>query len=84
MFTTVHAGDCVGAIERLVAVFPADEQDGIRRQLALVLRAIVAQHLLVADGPHAARPGSRPTAGEAQSTRPAPWHGGAGSSPGKC
>jgi twitching motility protein PilT len=51
VFTTVHAGDCVGAIERLVSVFPADEQDGIRRQLSLVLRAIVAQHLLVADGP---------------------------------
>jgi twitching motility protein PilT len=50
VFTTVHAGDCVGAIERLVSVFSADEQDGIRRQLALVLRAIVTQHLVVADG----------------------------------
>jgi twitching motility protein PilT len=50
VFTTVHAGDCAGTIERLVSVFPADEQDGVRRQLALVLRAIVAQHLLVADG----------------------------------
>lgn len=51
VFTTVHAGDCVGAIERLTSVFPADEQDGIRRQLSLVLRAVIAQHLLVADGP---------------------------------
>ena len=51
VFTTVHAGDCVGAIERMVSVFPAGEQDGIRRQLALVLRAVVAQHLVVADGP---------------------------------
>ncbi len=50
VFTTVHAGDCVGAIERMVSVFPAGEQDGIRRQLALVLRAVVAQHLVVADG----------------------------------
>lgn len=50
VFTTVHAGDCVGAIERMVSVFPAGEQDGVRRQLSLVLRAIVAQHLLVADG----------------------------------
>ena len=50
VLTTVHAGDCVGAVERLVSVFPADEQLGVRRQLALVLRAIVAQHLLVADG----------------------------------
>ena len=50
VFTTVHAGDCVGAIERLVSVFPADEQGGVRRQLGMVLRAIVTQHLLVADG----------------------------------
>jgi twitching motility protein PilT len=50
VFTTVHAADCAGTIERLVSVFPADEQPGIRRQLALVLRSIVAQHLLVADG----------------------------------
>ena len=50
VLTTVHAGDCVGAIERLVSVFPADEQAGIRRQLSLVLRAVISQHLLVADG----------------------------------
>jgi twitching motility protein PilT len=48
VFTTLHAGDCVGSIERLVSVFPADEQDGIRRQLSLVLRGIVAQRLLPA------------------------------------
>ena len=51
VFTTLHAGDCVGSIERLVSVFPSDEQEGIRRQLSLVLRGIVAQHLLPgADG----------------------------------
>ncbi|MEZ6106274.1 MAG: ATPase, T2SS/T4P/T4SS family [Pirellulaceae bacterium] len=50
VFTTVHAGDCVGVIERLVSVFPADEQPGVRRQLALVLKAVVCQHLLLADG----------------------------------
>jgi len=50
VLTTVHAGDCVGALERLVSVFPADEQAGIRLQLSLVLRAIVAQHLLPVDG----------------------------------
>lgn len=53
VFTTVHAGDCVGVIERLVSVFPAGEQDGVRRQLALVLRAVIAQQLLLADGPQA-------------------------------
>jgi len=46
VFTTVHAGDCAGAVERLVAVFPAEEQDAVRRQVALVLRAVVSQHLL--------------------------------------
>jgi twitching motility protein PilT len=57
VFTTVHAGDCVGTIERLVSVFPADEQFGIRRQLSLVLRAVIAQHLLVSDGTTALRVG---------------------------
>ncbi len=51
VFTTLHAGDCAGAVERLVSVFPADEQDGVRHQLAMVLRGIFAQHLLpTADG----------------------------------
>ena len=48
VFTTIHAGDCSGTIERIVGVFPADEQDGIRRQLSLVLRAIVNQQLVPA------------------------------------
>ncbi len=46
VFTTLHAGDCAGAVERLVSVFPSDEQNSIRRQLALVLRGIFAQRLL--------------------------------------
>lgn len=46
VFATLHAGDCAGAVERLVSVFPADEQTAIRHQLALVLRGIFAQHLL--------------------------------------
>jgi twitching motility protein PilT len=46
VFTTVHAGDCAGTVERLTAVFPEGEQDSVRRQLAMVLRAVVAQHLL--------------------------------------
>jgi twitching motility protein PilT len=36
VFTTVHASDCVGAIERLIAVFPAEEQGGVRRQVSMV------------------------------------------------
>ncbi len=51
VLATVHAPDCMGVIERIVSVFPSDEQAGVRRQLALVLKAIIAQHLMVADGP---------------------------------
>jgi twitching motility protein PilT len=50
VFTTVHAGDCAGVIERLVSVFPSGEQDGIRRQLSFVLRAVITQQLLICDG----------------------------------
>lgn len=50
VFSTVHSGDCVGSIDRLVSVFHADEQPGIRRQLAMVLRAVIAQRLIIADG----------------------------------
>ena len=46
VFTTLHAGDCPGAIERIVGVFPADEQASIRQQLALVLQGVFAQHLV--------------------------------------
>jgi twitching motility protein PilT len=48
VLTTLHAGDVVGAVERMIGVFPAEEQSGVRQQLALVLRGIVAQHLLPA------------------------------------
>ena len=46
VFTTLHAGDAPGAIDRLVAMFPAEEQPSARHQLALVLRGVFAQHLL--------------------------------------
>ena len=49
----MHAGDCAGVIERLVSVFPSGEQDGIRRQLSFVLRAVITQQLLICDGPRA-------------------------------
>ena len=35
----------------MISVFPADEQAGMRQQLALILRCIIAQQLIVADGP---------------------------------
>ncbi len=46
VFSTLHAGDAAGAIERMISVFPAEEQSSARHQLALVLRGVFAQHLL--------------------------------------
>jgi len=64
VFTTAHSGDAVGAIERLVMPFSTDEQPSVRMQLAMVLRAVVAQHLLPAagSGQQASpdKPGDRP------------------------
>ncbi len=51
VFATVHSGDCVGSIDRVVSVFQPEEQPSIRRQLAMVLRAVVAQKLIMGDGP---------------------------------
>lgn len=46
VFTTLHAGDAPGAVDRLIAMFPPEEQSGARHELALVLRGVFAQHLL--------------------------------------
>ncbi|MDP2683011.1 MAG: PilT/PilU family type 4a pilus ATPase [Deltaproteobacteria bacterium] len=46
VFSTLHTGDAVGALNRIVGAFPSDEQEMIRQQLAMVLRAVVAQMLL--------------------------------------
>lgn len=50
VFATVHSADCIGSVDRLVSVFHADEQPRVRRQLAMVLKAVVAQRLVIADG----------------------------------
>jgi twitching motility protein PilT len=49
VFATVHAGDCIGAIERLISVFPADEQAMVQKLLGMVLRCVVTQHLVPAE-----------------------------------
>ena len=46
VFSTLHTGDAVGVLERMVGAFPGEEQESIRHQLSMVLRAVVAQHLL--------------------------------------
>ncbi len=46
VFSTLHTGDTVGALDRTLGVFPAEEQPSVRHQLSMVLQAVVAQQLL--------------------------------------
>jgi twitching motility protein PilT len=46
VFSTLHTGDCVGSISRIVSVFPSDEQVAVREQLSRTLRAVVSQRLI--------------------------------------
>lgn len=46
VFGTLHTNSCVQTINRIVNVFPADEQAQIRTLLSFVLQGIVAQQLL--------------------------------------
>lgn len=50
VFSTLHTGNVVGAISRLVGAFPADEQDAVRLRTSQCLRAVLAQHLLPCRG----------------------------------
>jgi len=51
VFSTLHCGSAVGALDRLIGAFPADEQQSIAQQLSMVLRAVITQRLLpTADG----------------------------------
>jgi twitching motility protein PilT len=46
VFTTLHTRDAKGAITRFADFFPQDVQRDVRSQLALSLRAVLAQRLL--------------------------------------
>jgi twitching motility protein PilT len=46
VFSTLHAGSAIAAAERLIGAFAGEEQDSIRHQLSLVLRAVATQRLL--------------------------------------
>jgi len=51
IFGTLHTADAKGAVTRLIDLFPPEQHDDLRGQLALSLRFVVAQHLLPrADG----------------------------------
>lgn len=46
VFSTLHTGEAVGAVERFIGYFSGGEQAVARHRIALVLRAVVAQQLL--------------------------------------
>jgi twitching motility protein PilT len=45
VFTTLHTNDAAGAIDRIIDVFPADQQEQVRVQLGATLQGVVAQRL---------------------------------------
>lgn len=46
VFSTLHCSDTVGAIDRIAAMYPAEEQAGVLRQISHCLKGVVAQRLL--------------------------------------
>ncbi len=46
VLSTLHTASALGAIHRIVDVFPADQQDQVRLQLAQSLRAVLSQQLV--------------------------------------
>jgi twitching motility protein PilT len=57
VFGTLHSYDAASAVDRIIDVFPARQQQQIRIQLANVLRAVVAQTLVPSK--HGARVAAR-------------------------
>ncbi len=46
VFSTLHSRDAAASINRMLGVFPPEEQQQIRQQLAVSLKAIISQQLL--------------------------------------
>ncbi|MGE9292175.1 MAG: type IV pilus twitching motility protein PilT [Puniceicoccales bacterium] len=47
VFSTLHTGTAVGAVERFIGAFSGEEQGVARHRFSMVLRAVIAQQLLV-------------------------------------
>ena len=51
VFSTLHTSGAAKTIDRLIDVFPPEQQQQIRTQLSMALRCVISQHLLpTADG----------------------------------
>jgi twitching motility protein PilT len=49
VFSTLHTNEAIGVLDRIIANFSGQEQNGIRQQLSQVLRAVVTQTLVPTD-----------------------------------
>ncbi|MBU4304293.1 MAG: PilT/PilU family type 4a pilus ATPase [Candidatus Omnitrophica bacterium] len=47
VFATMHTTDCVQTITRLIGTFPSDNQQQIRVQVAITLKAVLCQQLVM-------------------------------------
>ena len=56
VLSTLHSANPWMAVDRIIDVFPGDQQPQIRAQLSIVLRAVLSQHLLVSTTPPARVP----------------------------
>jgi len=50
VFGTLHTNNAAKTVDRIISVFPASEQEGIRNVLGETLRAVVAQQLIAKIG----------------------------------
>jgi twitching motility protein PilT len=46
VFSTLHSRDAISTLNRMISVFPTDEQPQVRYQLASTLKGVVSQRLL--------------------------------------
>ena len=46
VFATLHTNDAAQTVDRIIDVFPADQQDQIRTQFSMALAGVVAQRLI--------------------------------------
>ena len=63
VFATLHTNDTSQAIDRLVGVFPGDQQNQARLQLSACLVGVVYQRLIPRSGTAASSPPTRVLAG---------------------
>ncbi len=47
VFSTLHTGEAVGAVERFIGAFSGKEQEAARHRISMVLKAVIAQRLVV-------------------------------------